>query len=94
MVCNQPNINNKEELEAARSALQACPVNAIRVEQNKNGVEDGGQKGLRESLSSNNHDAKAFPKSIHPMVDTGVYYTGHHNDSTFGAIPYKITCSL
>lgn len=88
MVYNQPNINNKEELEAARSALQACPVNAIRVEQNKNVVQD--EKALRKSLSSNNHDAKAFPKSIHPMVDTEVSYIGHHNDSTFGAIPYLI----
>ena len=40
-------------------------------------------------------DNYPFPQSIYPMVssegetvDIGVHYLGHHNDASFGAIPY------
>ena len=86
----QPNIDKKEELESARAALAACPVAEIRVEN----AEEHGQQ-IKEALSVQ-HD-KPFPQSLYPMissdgetVDIGVYYLGHHNDKSFGAIPYLI----
>ena len=90
VVYNQPNLDDKEELEEARAALAACPVAAIRVE-SIDGIEGG--KEIKDMLSIKHN--QPFPQSIYPMissegetVDIGVHYLGHHNDASFGAIPY------
>lgn len=92
VVFNQPDIDQREEIEAARAALAACPVAAIRVENNIQNEEEGG-RDLKDALSIQ-HD-QPFPQSIYHMrtsdgetVDIGVHYLGHHNDASFGAIPY------
>ncbi|KAL7528691.1 hypothetical protein ACHAXR_004199, partial [Thalassiosira sp. AJA248-18] len=93
VVYNQPTTNQREELDSARAALAACPVAAIRVENNVQDEVDGPE--LKDSLSIQ-HD-QPFPQSIYPFksaegepVDIGAYYLGHHNDATFGATPYLI----
>lgn len=94
VVYHQPTLDNSDELQAARAALAACPVAAIRVENNVHG-EDG--RELKEALSIQNE--QPFPQPIYPLksdageaVDIGVHYLGHHNDASFGAIPYLIHC--
>jgi len=92
VVYNQPSLDQSGEMEAARAALAACPVAAIRVESNVHGEDELNQK---EALSIQHH--KPFPQMMYPIhsadgepVDIGVYYLGHHNDASFGAVPYLI----
>jgi len=91
VVYHQPIFGQKEVAEA-RAALAACPVAAIRIEIDIHGE---GQRQLKDSLSIQ-HD-RPFPQVMYPMqskdgemIDMGVYYLGHHNDATFGAIPYLV----
>ena len=91
VVYKQPSFSDEKEVEAARAALAACPVAAIRVE-NKIAEKEGWEK-LKNALSIK--DGQPFPKPIYNMqssegeaVDFGVHYLGHHNDASFGAIPY------
>lgn len=91
VVYHQPTFGQKEVAEA-RAALAACPVAAIRVE---NDIHGEGQRQLKDALSIR-HD-RPFPQLMYPMqsedgemIDMGVYYLGHHNDATFGAIPYLV----
>ena len=90
---NQPAINQKDELEAARVALAACPVAAIRVESSVIDEKDG--RELKDALSLQH--GEPFPRPIYSMKSSyeeqnqlGVYYLGHHNDKSFGAIPYLV----
>ena len=76
-------------MDSARAALAACPVAAIRVENNVNDNE----AELKEGLSIG-RDAP-FPRplvsiSTNKVDDLGVYYLGHHNEGSFGATPYLI----
>ena len=48
VVFNQPSIDRSKELENARAALAACPVAAIRVENN---IRDEGERDLKRALS-------------------------------------------
>ena len=92
VVYHQPTLDQRGEMESARAALAACPVAAIRVEKNIHGEDE---RELKDALSIQ-HD-QPFPQLMYPMqsadgetVDIGVYYLGHHNDASFGAIPYLI----
>lgn len=98
VVFHQPNIDKEGELESARAAMQACPVNAIKVDHKNNIVVEEGedeQEELKGALLSRD---RSFPKSICPMIlssdgsetvdDIGVFYLGYHNSASFGAIPY------
>jgi len=85
----------------ARAALAACPVAAIRVEtkaerrhraSDKQAVEDSWtdqDEALVQQMSINpkfNGIDKPFPLKFHGLDN--VYYVGHHNDRSFGAVPY------
>jgi len=68
VVFHQPNIDKEDELESARAAMQACPVNAIKVDHKNNIVveeREDEQEELKDALLS--HD-RSFPKSICPMI--------------------------
>ena len=86
IVSKQPTIQNKHELEEARAALSACPVAAIRVEKKVHG---GNDTELKRALSIQPAEGDLiFPRPIVNDIDLGVYYLGHHNEGSFGAIPY------
>ncbi len=86
VVYNQPTTQNKNELEEARAALAACPVAAIRVE---NKVTDSDVE-LKRALSIKPSKGSLFPRPITIEIDLGVFYLGHHNEASFGAVPYLI----
>ncbi|KAL7438775.1 hypothetical protein ACHAXM_006377 [Skeletonema potamos] len=89
IVYNQPTIQNRKELEEARAALAACPVAAIRVESK---VQEESDEELKRALSiqPNGDSGVLFPRPITSDVDMRVYYLGHHNEASFGAIPYLV----
>lgn len=88
IVHKQPTIQNRNELDETRAALAACPVAAIRVE---NKVLKEGDVELKRALSIQpNEDQVLFPRPITNDIDLGVYYLGHHNEASFGAIPYLV----
>ncbi|GAX10731.1 hypothetical protein FisN_14Lh251 [Fistulifera solaris] len=82
------------EIQQARQALLACPVAAIRVEtkgerqkrRNDSEWKETDQE-LVDQLSGKDEDGLAFPR---PFLDDipDVYWVGHHNSASFGAIPY------
>lgn len=86
VVYKQPTIQNKNELEEARAALAACPVAAIRVENKVTGSD----AELKRALSIQPNKGSLFPRPITSEIDLGVFYLGHHNDASFGAVPYLI----
>ena len=87
VVYKQPTLQNRDELEEARAALAACPVAAIRVESKVNDSE----AELKSSLSIKTNGVLLFPRPIQPeQTDLGVFYLGHHNEGSFGAIPYLV----
>ena len=86
VVYKQPTLQNRDELEEARAALAACPVAAIRVESKVNDKE----AELKSSLSIKPNGDLLFPRPIQPETDLGVFYLGHHNEASFGAIPYLV----
>lgn len=90
VVRHQPALGKKEVMDA-RAAMAACPVAAIRVESS---VGDDARE-LKRALSIRKD--RPFPQLMYPMqsddgeaVRMGVYYLGHHNDASFGAMPYLI----
>lgn len=86
VVYKQPTLHNRNELEDARAALAACPVAAIRVEHKVKSSE----AELKSSLSIQPNGTLLFPRPIQPETDLGVFYLGHHNEASFGAIPYLV----
>lgn len=86
IVYKQPTVQNKHELEEARAALAACPVAAIRVESK---VTDSDAE-LKRALSIQPNGDALFPRQIISEIDLGVFYLGHHNEASFGAIPYLV----
>lgn len=84
------------EIQHARQALLACPVAAIRLEsqqdmQKRNIGQNTARKArdekLIEGLSGRDKQASSFPRLfLDDIVD--VYWVGHHNSASFGAIPY------
>ncbi|KAL7546524.1 hypothetical protein ACHAWF_009857 [Thalassiosira exigua] len=96
VVSRQPNLGDVEEVERARAALAACPVAAIRVDATaaEGDVRDG--RDARRALATQQPDGDApFPRPLCPLttdggevLDAGVHYLGHHNEASFGAIPY------
>jgi glyoxylase-like metal-dependent hydrolase (beta-lactamase superfamily II) len=95
-VYKQP--HTEEEMEEAREALAACPVAAIRVEtkaekrhasQDKEAVDkEWSQQDERIVQAMSLKDNYPFPKPIQGLHN--VYWTGHHNEHSFGASPYLI----
>jgi glyoxylase-like metal-dependent hydrolase (beta-lactamase superfamily II)/ferredoxin len=77
------------EIQQARQAILACPVAAIRVEtqRRKNDYWKEKDQELVNQLSGKGEDVLAFPR---PFLDDvpDVYWVGHHNSASFGAIPY------
>lgn len=93
MVYNQPGSDQRGELELAHAAMEACPVAAIRVETKVHGYHHG--RAMKDALTNqrNSFPRRMFPmKSLDEKTDPGiqVYYLGHHNNASFGAIPYLI----
>ena len=89
VVCKQPTLQNLHELEEARAALAACPVAAIRVE-NTNLEENELLLKRALSIKQSKDEKELFPRPIANDLDLGVHYLGHHNDASFGAIPYLV----
>lgn len=96
VVYQQP--STPQELTDSRAAMAACPVAAIRVETNAhrhhNGLEhftDLEQELARSMALSptlNGYNLP-FPR---PLTNN-VWYLGHHNEKSFGAIPYLLHTS-
>lgn len=98
VVYHQP--ESVSDIDKARAALAACPVAAIRVETlaekrhratDKEAVTESwsdGDQALVQKMSI--AENKPFPRPFledHNAVP-GVYWTGHHNEASFGATPY------
>ena len=90
VVYKQPTIQNSRELEEARAALAACPVAAIRVENKVQGETEAELKRALSIRPINGEAVATFPRPIVSEIDIGAYYLGHHNDASFGAIPYLV----
>ncbi|CAJ1954845.1 unnamed protein product [Cylindrotheca closterium] len=94
IVQNQP--STEEELETARAALRACPVAAIRLEnqayrshRKMEPLTDQEEK-IVDRLSDQSKSApQSFPRPVSPNIP-GVYFVGHHNSASFGAAPYLL----
>lgn len=83
-----------EEMEEARAALRACPVAAIRLE-NQAFRSHRNMEPLSESeevvvQTISDASAASFPKRVSPNIE-GVYFVGHHNSASFGAAPYLLS---
>ncbi|GKY98912.1 hypothetical protein MPSEU_000847000 [Mayamaea pseudoterrestris] len=89
-----------DDIDAARAAMMACPVAAIRVEtlaerrhgaSNKTIVEQAwtmADQTLVHQLSRSND--KPFPRRFLNDSSLSVYWLGHHNEASFGAVPYLV----
>jgi len=79
------------EIEESRAALVACPVAAIRVENNlasdKDTVSLASQFAIKPELNGRSHP---FPRPVSPNVPD-VHFVGHHNEGSFGAAPYLLS---
>jgi glyoxylase-like metal-dependent hydrolase (beta-lactamase superfamily II)/ferredoxin len=84
------------ELAQARAAMAACPVAAIRLD-TKTTVKD--DSAIVQSMSrSKEAPGQTFPRPLfqdetntsnQPAVPS-VYWTGHHNAASFGAVPFLV----
>ena len=83
------------EIEESRAALVACPVAAIRVDNaastNANAADEekiplASQFAIQPEL---NGRKRPFPRPVSPNV-ADVYFVGHHNAGSFGAVPYLL----
>jgi glyoxylase-like metal-dependent hydrolase (beta-lactamase superfamily II)/ferredoxin len=99
-----------DEIEHARAALAACPVAAIRVEtlaERRHRASTPEQKQLieddwteqEESLvrkmaidPARNGLPKPFPKPLLGLPNA--YWVGHHNERSFGGVPYLFQASV
>ena len=84
------------EIRHARQALLACPVAAIRLEtqpelqkrtSDPNIEWTTTDQKLLDGLSGKDEDVASFPRPFLDDMDD-VYWVGHHNSASFGAIPY------
>jgi glyoxylase-like metal-dependent hydrolase (beta-lactamase superfamily II)/ferredoxin len=89
VVYKQPDVTNKEEMDQARAALSACPVAAIRVDHKEATTDQdkdtAKQLTINEKLSGWTHP---FPRAVDSSQYPNVYHLGHHNEHSFGAVPY------
>jgi glyoxylase-like metal-dependent hydrolase (beta-lactamase superfamily II)/ferredoxin len=94
VVHQQPNTDT--EIDDARAALAACPVAAIRVETKAHRTHRNQeplspeQETLASKLAINpkfNGLPVPFPRAGSRNVPD-VYFVGHHNEKSFGAVPY------
>jgi glyoxylase-like metal-dependent hydrolase (beta-lactamase superfamily II)/ferredoxin len=92
IVQKQPSL--PQEIEETRAALRACPVAAIRLEnqafrshRNMNPLSQREEIIVKE-LSDKSK--VSFPRRVSSNVD-GVYFVGHHNSASFGAAPYLVS---
>lgn len=81
------------EIEESRAALVACPVAAIRVDNaaSTNAADEemvplASQFAIQPEL---NGRKRPFPRPVSPNV-ADVYFVGHHNAGSFGAVPYLL----
>lgn len=101
MVHRQP--ETSVEIEKARAALSACPVAAIRLDslaERRRGVSD--KVAVEDSWTEQDEkikiqisDRKATKPFPRPLLDIpNAYWIGHHNEASFGAIPYLIRAKV
>jgi glyoxylase-like metal-dependent hydrolase (beta-lactamase superfamily II) len=89
-----------DEIVEARAALSACPVAAIRTETNAQRSHRGeierftpSEEDLAKQMALNpkfNGRPPPFPLKVSETIDYGVYFVGHHNEKSFGAVPYLL----
>lgn len=91
IVHHQP--SDEQELEEARAALRACPVAAIRLEnqafrshRNMDAL-TAEEEHIVDTIADNSQES--FPRKVSPNIP-GVYFVGHHNSRSFGATPYLL----
>jgi glyoxylase-like metal-dependent hydrolase (beta-lactamase superfamily II)/ferredoxin len=98
VVYQQP--QTTEEMDEARAALAACPVAAIRLETKAerqhrapSGESISWTEGDQELVDGMRIGGSAkdppFPRAFLGDVE-GVYWTGHHDERSFGATPYIV----
>mmetsp|Transcript_11393 Transcript_11393/g.26415 ORF Transcript_11393/g.26415 Transcript_11393/m.26415 type:complete len:466 (-) Transcript_11393:1396-2793(-) len=87
---------SEQEIEESRAALSACPVAAIRVEQQP---KEEQQQQTRDTKSAQlainpkfNGRPLPFPRPVSPNL-LDVYFVGHHNSKSFGATPYLLSAT-
>ena len=99
VVKQQP--STEEEMIDAQAALRACPVAAIRLEnqayRNHRNMpplteEEQIMVSTMSSAGGKDADGPLFPRRVSPNVDD-VYFVGHHNSASFGAAPYLVKSS-
>jgi len=103
IVSHQPDpTKNEDQFDLARAAMAACPVSAIRVENSAQRNHSGRAKLSSEDeqiakeliLSPKiNQRSFPFPRPVSGLEGYGIYYLGHHNSASFGAVPYLVTTS-
>lgn len=83
----------EQEMEESRAALRACPVAAIRIEnqafRNHRNMEPltKEEKHMVSQITSSLDTS--FPRPVSTNIQ-GTYFVGHHNSASFGAAPYLI----
>ncbi len=99
VVHTQPSIANDKDIREAREALSACPVAAIRItttaelHHTNQPPMTKDQETLVTALApkkQTDNDTPLFPKKL----VQNVYYLGHHNEKSFGAMPYLVQGKL
>eukprot|EP00980_Cylindrotheca_fusiformis_P003906 scaffold867_cov112-Cylindrotheca_fusiformis.AAC.4 len=90
-VYHQP--SNEKELEESRAALRACPVAAIRLEnqafRSHRNMEPLTAEEEHIVATISDSSQESFPRKVSPNIP-GVYFVGYHNSKSFGATPYLI----
>ena len=92
-VQTQPCENDEDELDKARAALLACPVNAICIDALHIG--DGSSMHLINKLRPTMQE---FPRDMKDVLQLQsvemkggkIWFVGYHSDKTFGAAPYIV----
>ena len=79
IVYKQPSTDN--DIDASKAALSACPVAAIRLDISQ---KDGDGMLHRPDKSKEQVPDKPFPR----LLTDNVWFVGHHNKASFGAVPY------
>lgn len=95
--------SSKVEIDASRAALSACPVAAIRVEttipKNKSIQQQEQQEKTMRSHEEQQQRELASQMALSPkhngldlpfprLLTDNVWFVGHHNEASFGAVPY------
>ena len=86
------------EILHARQALQACPVAAIRVDSQDSDQwlvdQMSGKKSNQKQKTASSSSSTIVPETLfpRPFLDNvpDVYWVGHHNEASFGAVPYLL----